>query len=395
MSRSHRAAVTPRAEGIAHRSTAWSWETADGDDVPERLLRDWSTLASHPIAQPFVPLQCWKHFREDGWRFQVHSLYRNGNLVAVVPLAEGGRVFRRWRAPCHREIGRVNFAFTGDPEEVLGMILDRCLGPDGDVFEVPCVTADSPTYSGLRQAAEQRRLRYVEDLSAEIPVVNLTAGWDAFWRAISPRTRREFGRRERQMEKAGILEFHEVHSADVLEQVFSECLEIEASGYKGERGTALLQRETEREFWWSFITHAAAAGCLALYTLRLDGRLVSFDLCLKHNSVIFEMKHGTDVRLRPFSPGSVLHLKLFRREIEAGKCTLYDFAGEAYEWKTRWTKERKRMFGLRIYSPCLRGRAAFTVGPGIRRAIKRVPGTYGLVAAVRQLRRRYRDVARA
>lgn len=371
-------------------ASGWTHDTLDEAHLTEADFNEWVALAQHPIAHPLVALECWRQLCRGDGPLVVHRLRNTGLTVALVPLIRSGRILRCWSAPHHTEVGRVCFAFRGDGREALGVLLDDLLGSGGEMLDVKGVTVGWPTYQALRHAGEQRGLRIVEDVVANVPFKRLDRGWDGFWNSIHAKTRREFGRRERQLEKVGRLEFAEVRGGADLQAVFRECIDVEASGYKGQARTALQFRGRERLFWQRFVGLAARWGILALFTLRLDGRLISFDLCARHNGVLYEFKHGTDVRAGPYSPGSVLHLKLFRREIETAGCQLYDFAGQTYEWKRRWTKDEVPLVRLRVYARTWRGWLAYAAGPGWRRAAKRIPGLVGLVKWLRGGRRRAR-----
>lgn len=363
----------------------WSLRTIGSEQLSEEDLKKWNAIAGHPVAQPFVLLLCWQHLccKEDP--LFVHCIDLNGHSVAMIPLSKHGHFFRRYRVPSHPEVGRVNFAIAGEPSEVMKVLLEHCLGSVVDVLEVPCLMQDSLTYAGLRLAAHQLNLRVIEDLTAEVPVKNLQGGWNAFWYSIGGNTRRKFAQQYRRLERIGRLEFDEVRGGDDLKEILFECFEVEATGYKGQLRTAIIYKDTERTFWLDFAHAAARAGSLSLYTLRLDGRLISYELCLKHSGIIFAMKHGTDARLKSQAPGTALHLEIFRREIDEGGYKLYDFAGTKYEWKRRWTKDVTPMFHLRVYSCTWRGYLAFLLGPWFRRKIKQIPGMFALVSEMRAL----------
>lgn len=386
----HAPATGEQAMGLGSGSSGsgFAVEVMDARQLDANFVAEWAGIADHPMAQPFVMLNCWRELcRHDG-ELMIITVRRGGALVGVVPLAQSSGLVRRWIAPSHAEVGRVAFAMREEPRAVLRAVFQAIRRRGCDVIEIPTVTTDSPTYAGLREAAHSTGMTFVEDLTCDVPFKSLTGGWDEFWKSINGDTRRKFGQQERRLQKLGALDYGVWHGGEGLSSLLDECFEIEASGYKGAQGTAIKFREAEGRFWRAFTADAATAGVLWIYTLRLDGRLISYEISIKHGGVLYAMKHGTDVRVEAQAPGNALHLNIFKEEVAAGACHTYDFAGEMSEWKRRWTKDTWPMMGVRLYAPTLRGRAALLGGPVLRRGLKAVPGMQFLVERVRGVRRR-------
>lgn len=347
------------------------------------LVTEWAAISDHPMALPFVMVNCWRELCRDDGELVIFVVRRGGALVGVVPLIRSQGVVRRWIAPSHAEVGRVVFAMREEPLAVLHAVFAELNRRGCDVIEMPTVTTESPTYAGVRDAAQAAGMKFVEDLTCEVPHKSLAGGWDEFWKSINGDTRRKFGQQERRLQKLGALDYAVWHGGEGLSALLDECFEIEASGYKGEQGTAIKFREAEGRFWRAFTADAAAAGVLWIYTLRLDERLISYEISIKLGGVLYAMKHGTDVRVEAQAPGNALHLNIFKQEVAAGECHTYDFAGEMTEWKRRWSKETWSMMGIRLFAPTVRGRAALLAGPLLRRGLKRLPGMKEFVERLR------------
>lgn len=381
----HTPATGDQAFGLNDHSTSngLAVEALGVQALSPAFLTEWFAIADHPMALPFVMVNCWRELcRADG-ELAIFAIRRGGVLVGVVPLIRAQGVVRRWIAPSHAEVGRVVFAMREEPRVVLQAVFAELTRRGCDVIEMPTVTTDSPTYAGLRETARATGMSFIEDFTCDVPHKALTGGWDEFWKSINGDTRRKFGQQERRLQKLGALDYAVWHGGDGLSALLDECFEIEASGYKGAQGTAIKFREAEGRFWRAFTADAAAADVLWIYTLRLDGRLISYEISIKRGGVLYAMKHGTDVRVEAQAPGNALHLNIFKQEVAAGECRIYDFAGEMTEWKRRWSKETWPMMGIRLFAPTLRGRVALVIGPLLRRGLKRLPGLKDFVERLR------------
>ena len=76
-------------------------------------------------------------------------------------------------------------------------------------------------------------------------------------------------------------------------------LKLEASGWKGARGTAIAQSPQTRGFYSELARWASRSGALALLTLKLDGRAVAFHYGLEHGERFFLLKPGYEPTSNP------------------------------------------------------------------------------------------------
>ena len=155
--------------------------------------------------------------------------------------------------------------------------------------------------------------------------------------------RAQVRQRQRKLEREGSLLFRSVTGGPSLDRDLDEFLKLEAAGWKGRSGTAILsQRSTER-LYREFAHAAAKEGWLRLNLLELDGTLIagSYDCMFAQTGYLlkttFSESHGR------FSPGLVLLGEVLQAGIEED-IRGYDFLGDADIYKTRWTSEvRPRM----------------------------------------------------
>jgi hypothetical protein len=89
-------------------------------------------------------------------------------------------------------------------------------------------------------------------------------------------------------------------------------LALEASGWKGERGTALLKVEGDAAFI-RCATKALAERCQCeIVTMRAGETAVAAGIVLRHQNRAFFFKLGIDERFAKYSPGVQLTLDLTR-----------------------------------------------------------------------------------
>ena len=176
------------------------------------------------------------------------------------------------------------------------------------------------------------------------------------------------------MEERGDLAVSVSDGSEGLDGLLEEGLRIEAAGWKGERGSAILSTPATADFYRAVARWAAERGWLRLCFLRLDGAAVAFDLALETGGVHYLLKTGYDPALARLSPGNLLRREMLARAFDEGLDS-YEFLGTNEPWKLDWTGAARPRVLLQFFSPSLAGRtrwAAFAYGrPMARRLLRR------------------------
>jgi CelD/BcsL family acetyltransferase involved in cellulose biosynthesis len=201
----------------------------------------------------------------------------------------------------------------------------------------------------LRESLEGAGYSVVEMPGPFCPWLELAPSWEELIGGVSGSLRSQVGRRRRGLEKAGAVEFRTVAGGPSFERDLETFLELEASGWKGESGTAILSDPSTERLYREFAHAASAKGWMRLYVLELDGEPIAADYgCAFAGRGVF-IKTGFDEAHSRLSPGLVLRAEVLRSSIEEGLLH-YDFLGDADIYKTRWTSEvrpRVRIFAYR------------------------------------------------
>jgi CelD/BcsL family acetyltransferase involved in cellulose biosynthesis len=130
--------------------------------------------------------------------------------------------------------------------------------------------------------------------------------------ALGPKKLKELRRQRHRLAEHGAVRFEVARSREEVAAALEIFLALEASGWKGRRGTALIQDAGDA----SFIRRAAPAlaenGQCEIITLRSGYTPVAAAIVLRHQDRAFYFKLGIDERFGKFSPGVQLTLDLTR-----------------------------------------------------------------------------------
>jgi CelD/BcsL family acetyltransferase involved in cellulose biosynthesis len=186
-----------------------------------------------------------------------------------------------------------------------------------------------------RGELEAAGYRLIERPGYPSPHLTLPATTDELMASVSRNLRSQSGRRRRALEREGELRLRTVTGGDELPAALDAFLALEAAGWKGREGSAVLAHPEAERHLRRFAADAAASGVLRMYLLELGGRLVAADYGAAIGGTGFLFKTTYDEELHRLSPGLVLRAEVLRASIEEG-LGAYDFLGGAETYKMQW-----------------------------------------------------------
>jgi CelD/BcsL family acetyltransferase involved in cellulose biosynthesis len=130
--------------------------------------------------------------------------------------------------------------------------------------------------------------------------------------ALGAKKLKELRRQRNRLAEHGAIDFTIARTPDEVSTAVEIFLRLEASGWKGTRGTALIQNDGDARFIRSATVALAATGQCEIVTLRAGETPVAAGIVLRHQDRAFFFKLGIDERFAKFSPGVQLTLDITR-----------------------------------------------------------------------------------
>jgi hypothetical protein len=130
--------------------------------------------------------------------------------------------------------------------------------------------------------------------------------------ALSAKKLKELRRQRNRLAEHGAVRFRVARSVDEVSSAVETFLALEASGWKGERGTALSQNGGDLDFIRNATRGLAETGQCEIVTMHAGERAVAAAVVLRHLDRAFYFKLGIDEAFSKFSPGVQLTLDLTR-----------------------------------------------------------------------------------
>lgn len=158
--------------------------------------------------------------------------------------------------------------------------------------------------AGLRPQVLQSRIRACLDATRDS---------DALLRdALGAKKLKELRRQRHRLAEHGAVHFDVARTPEDVTCAIETFLTLEASGWKGRRGTALVQHDGDARFVRRATVALAETRQCEIVSLRAGDTPVAAAIVLRHQDRAFYFKLGIDERFAKFSPGVQLTLDLTR-----------------------------------------------------------------------------------
>ncbi len=359
-------------------------EWLDEEDHFGSLAEEWDRLLP-PDRPPFLHhawFACWWRAYGEG-SLAVATAREDGRLVGVLPL----RRTRHGLASLSNRHTQV-FRVMAETEEVSLALLRAASSHPGETFELSPIAAADPALPALLEAsAAAGRLAFTEPLRTS-PIVFLEADFPTYLAALGSSTRKGLRRARRLLEAEHAVTFRRVAAPDDLDGEIARLLALEAAGWKGRDGTAMLSQPETASFFRDIADAFHRLGLVRISTLTCDGTLAASELAILTGNTLWSLKGAYEESLGRFSPGRVLLLSVIERCFELGLDAI-ELLGADEPYKLAVANGARPMVVFRSYARTPRGvgRYAYrrSVRPRAKDAYLRFGGLRARMAVQRAL----------
>jgi len=302
---------------------------ATGEDLAE-LASEWDALvAAMPRPSPFL-LHAWLL---EWWRacgapasLAVHVARRERRLVAALPL-----VVRRRRGLRVAELPGHGVFPLGDALLADG---EPAATVDG-LVEHARRSHDYATLYGLPSSSLLAAAGVATVERLEAPVLDLTPGWEAIYKAKVSGKHRSVDRRKRaKLAELGRLETTVSRTWPELERALEEAFRVHELRWKGRHDGSGFATPGGRTFHSEGTRALAGNEVPRIVTLSLDGRAIAFHFGLVLAGRFCSYRIGFDPEYTRFSPGYLNKLDSIEAAADEGLHT-FEFLGRAEEHKLK------------------------------------------------------------
>jgi CelD/BcsL family acetyltransferase involved in cellulose biosynthesis len=268
---------------------------------------------------------------------------KDGNLVAGASLARESP--RLVRAAANEYSDDWDVVALDEPER--RTLWREIAALPGARLTLRGLPAASPSADIAPDALRAARYRVAVTRQQLSPYLPLPETWEQLLAGLSQNQRSNVRRYKKRLEREGRAVFRTTKGPD-LDADLDLFFRLEASGWKGRAGTAILNDPRALRLYTDFAHAAAAKGWLRLHLLELDGVTIAGGYACVLGDAAFLLKSCFDEGYARLAPGTILRSEALRGAI-AARLSSYEFLGAADPHKLRWGPELRERLLVRAY----------------------------------------------
>jgi CelD/BcsL family acetyltransferase involved in cellulose biosynthesis len=340
----------------------------------DAIVGDWLDLMRRIDRQCFYHHPYWfkaylNASPEAGNRIVFACIYRASRLVAVFPTVwgrEGNYGPMVVELPAGEVLILADCAISDDEDnreiyDYFRRSLKAITGVGWDVYRARDILKDGH----LGKAVSRRRLNrtvYTEKLCGELSI----GDYDDAIKNLKKKFRGNLNNAKNKLKRAGEARFEVERSADGVRRRFDDFVELEMSGWKGDRDnprsgyqrpSAIGLKERKLNFYKSMIDQFAQAGCAEINSLVLNDKLIGGLVCVLLNDTSYLLKVTYDEDAGQYSPGHLLLDFVYRRYAEEGRIKRCNLITD-FRWIEGWNPTYREYVVFRDFNTTISGAIA-------------------------------------
>jgi CelD/BcsL family acetyltransferase involved in cellulose biosynthesis len=363
---------------VATGAPGVTFETISSEASFAALGDSWDALVrAMPRPSPHLLhhwlLSWWRHYGDEESEMAVHVAYREGKLVAALPVC----VLRLRGLKVLTFLGAEQTALAdmlladGESTVVGAELAERAASTEHDLADFYGL----PASSRLTAALGSSRLQLI--MRAEAPVLELNGSdWETVYRTrLSSSQRALHRRRARQLARLGQLEKTVARTPEELGPALEDAFAVHALRWLGRPDRSEFGTETGKRFHREATTALAALDVPRIVTLKLDGRPIAFVYYFALEGRMYCHRLAFDPEFQRFSPGVVNRFDALENAFAEG-ATRVEFFGGTERYKMELTDRLEPLHEGLGLAGSMSGRMALAGrlnGVRLRRLLKRSP----------------------
>lgn len=254
-----------------------------------------------------------------------------------------------------------------------------CHAGNADVIRLDHVPEGSPTLAAGLDVAREQGWRAVLEETFVTPVraLSTSQAWD---HGLRSSFKYKLRNRLKRLALKGEVAFDMASTAQDVSNALPKFYQLEASGWKGAQGTAVVQQPSVKRLYDELVR---ACGDVRIALLNVAGTPIAAQVYRASGRTLFMFKTAYDEAYGLYVPGHLVTARVVQYGIQHGMTAL-DFLADNAPWKEIWATDFIRHHRMLLFAPTLAGRSAYWSGYGIRDQVKRVPGFTQLVHWLRR-----------
>jgi len=364
------------------------------DDL-EPYADDWNQLALHApqqiptLSHAYISTYL-EYFLEPGESWFCLLALQGDELLGVLPVVVTPTKHASFdrpllKTPYNMHIASVDFATKeGIADRIVPILLERLqkTAPRRMGLELLRIPASSPTISVLADGV--RGSTVIKEFNGRGSFLDTTGSFEEYRAALGRNFSRNLTKAKNRISRLPNIKTLFLSGTEADEKEADTLIRVEAAGWKGRTGSAILSSPLLRVFYTALARRLSKLGWLEWHILFTDDRPIAMHFAIKMGRILVINKIGFDEEFARCSPGNILFERTIQRAFDSKNTDeincLTDMA-----WHDNWRMIKKDYFDLWIYPrrpiPLIYG----VLPKKIRRWGRRMPALKSLYKKIRSV----------
>lgn len=311
----------------------------------------WNRLVEESgIDHPFMRhewMRTWWDCFEHGAKLYILLVKEGDEPIAIAPLMlDRGRVYgcplRRLRGIANVYTERFDFILARRPQEACRAIWKYLASKASqwDVLELRQLPDNARIKECLPPLAFKDGFLLGSWHCSDGPYIPINQSWEAYLKGLSKKHLSNLKGRVKGLRRVGDVQHEVVTGGDDLDRTLSEAFLLEAAAWKGQAGTAIMNRPDREGFYRQLMKRAAEQGFMQIHFLTLSGKRIAVQLALVLHNKLYVLKSGYDPHYAAFAPSLAL-CEMMLHHAWSQHLNEVDFLGDAERWKLNWASQTR------------------------------------------------------
>lgn len=227
------------------------------------------------------------------------------------------------------------------------------------VMVLDYVPADSYLMKWLADVSQEMNWHYfISDFCTNCLVRPINS-FDEFYGSLDGKFRKNVNAAWRKATSRGGMALHSLSRAEDIDAFLGRGFALEASGWKGNNGSAIASNASTRQFYEGIARDFHRRGWMKAYLLENGGDDLAFYYCIAGYNAIRALKIGVNDQLRHLGPGMLITKEVLAALHDAGGFDVWDFCGGEARWKRDWANDSETLWRVVICNDSFIGKTLY------------------------------------
>ncbi len=232
-----------------------------------------------------------------------------------------------------------------DPQGIVADFLRMICAPERGlprIIQFPELRMDGIFAATLHSAAADLNLPVAKVMKRDRPILRSDLDGETYLRqCLRSHHLREFRRLERRLAEKGDLSYDVAQTPDETRRAIEIFLALEASGWKGKTGSAMVVDRLRAAFVREAVAGLSEQAMCRIHTLSLGGKPLASLVVFVESGVAYTWKTAFDEAYAAYSPGVLLMIDVTKRHLDdlnvivTDSCAVPDHPVMSRLWKER------------------------------------------------------------